>query len=203
MEQLQNIRNHLNEAVNLVIDYPYVLLPFIFLVFIKYLIYARQQRIRRYMQRRADETLKLLRSLDIKKDGARMFGIMRAMPPFAFEEMILTALSDRTLKIKRNRRYTGDGGLDGQFWIGKERVLVQAKRYKNHIDRLHVEDFAKLCARNKCRGIFVHTGRTGKKSKEEVNIAGGQIEIISGQSLLNLFAGRRAVVLGNEYFLKI
>lgn len=203
MEQFQNIRNDIGKIFDFLIDEPLVLTPLILYFSIKYLIYARRLRIRRFMQRRADETLKSLRSLDIKQDGAKMFGIMRSMPPFAYEEMILTALSDRGLKIKRNKRYTGDGGLDGQFWIGKDRVLIQAKRYRNHIDRLHVEDFAKLCARRKCRGIFVHTGRTGKKSKEEVEIAGGQIEIISGQNMLNLFAGRRAVIFGKEHFLNL
>ena len=170
-----------------------------FFVIIQALIYLRRLKIRRYMRRRADETLRNLRKLNAKKDGAKMFGIMRSMPPFAFEEMILTALSDYKFKIKRNSWYMGDGGLDGQFWIGKSRVLVQAKRYKNHIERLHVEDFCKLCKRYKAKGVFVHTGRTGKASKLHAD-EDENIEIISGQMLLNLFTGRRMMLFGQEYF---
>ena len=171
----------------------------VFFIFVRFLIYMRRRRIRKYMMRRADETLKLLRSMDAKKDDGKMFGIMRSMPPFAFEEMILTALSDKGFKIKRNGWYMGDGGLDGQFWIGRQRVLIQAKRYKNHIERLHVEDFCKLCKRYKAKGIFVHTGRTGKASKAHAD-GDENIEIISGQTLLNLFVGRRFVLFGKEYF---
>tara|TARA_B100002003_G_C14085059_1_gene521965 strand:- start:360 stop:962 length:603 start_codon:yes stop_codon:yes gene_type:complete len=199
MSQFSDPSNTFRQIAEFAIENPYVLLPFVFFIFIKFLIYARRKRIRRFMQRRADEVLKQLRALDIKADGAKMFGLLRAMPPFAFEEMILTALSDRGFKIKRNRWYMGDGGLDGQFWIGGQRVLIQAKRYKNHIEHLHVEDFARLCARRKCKGVFVHTGRTGKKSKEEAD-AHPHIEIISGQAMLNLFAGRRVVLFGQEYF---
>lgn len=199
MEQLQNIRSQIQELAVFMAENIYILIPFALLFIVKFFIYARKQRIRRFMQRRADQVLKEIRALNMKADGAKMFGLMRSMPPFAFEEMILTALSDRGFKIKRNRWYMGDGGLDGQFWIERQRVLIQAKRYRNHIERLHVEDFARLCARRGCKGIFVHTGRTGKKSKEEAD-AHPHIEIISGQALLNLFAGRRLVLFGKEYF---
>ncbi|WP_248844390.1 restriction endonuclease [Escherichia coli] len=33
----------------------------------------------------------------------------------------------------RNKRYTGDGGIDGQVKCGKHRYLIQAKRYRGHI----------------------------------------------------------------------
>lgn len=196
---MESISEDISGLRDFIIQYPWVLLIPVFFIFVRFLIYMRRRRIRKFMMRRADETLKLLRNMDFKKDGARMFGLMRAMSPFAFEEMILTALSDRGFKIKRNGWYMGDGGLDGQFWIGKTRVLIQAKRYKNHIERLHVEDFCKLCKRYKAKGIFVHTGRTGKASRAHAN-DDENIEIISGQALLNLFAGRRFVLFEKEYF---
>lgn len=199
MEQYQDIRNDIVEGFDLVVQHYYILIPFALYFGVKLYIYLRQKRIQKFMRCRADEVLKQLRALNIKNDGAKMFGLMRSMSPFAFEEMILTALSDRGFKIKRNGWYMGDGGLDGQFWIGRQKVLIQAKRYKNHIDRLHVEDFVKLCARKRCKGIFVHTGRTGKKAWDEANAA-KHVEIISGQALLNLFVGRRLVLFGKEYF---
>ena len=62
-----------------------------------------------------------------------------------FEEMILTALKKRGHKIIRNKKYTGDGGLDGQITMNGVEYLIQAKRYKNHINAAHVREFALIC----------------------------------------------------------
>lgn len=67
----------------------------------------------------------------------------------------------------RNKRYTGDGGIDGRCNINGSDYLIQSKRYKSHINP-----------------AFVHTGKTGAKSKQ---IAQDEnLEMISGQRLLNL-----------------
>ncbi|MCW1113525.1 restriction endonuclease [Escherichia coli] len=85
----------------------------------------------------------------------------------------------------RNKRYTGDGGIDGQVIIGKYRYLIQAKRYRGHIALQHVQEFEKLLKRHNCRGLFCHTGKTGAGSKS-VSIASERMEIISGQRLIDL-----------------
>ncbi|WP_420262666.1 restriction endonuclease, partial [Citrobacter portucalensis] len=83
------------------------------------------------------------------------------------------------------KRYTGDGGIDGQVIIGKYRYLIQAKRYRGHIALQHVQEFEKLLKRHNCRGLFCHTGKTGAGSKS-VSIASERMEIISGQRLIDL-----------------
>lgn len=57
----------------------------------------------------------------------------------------------------------GDGGLDGQVIIDGEHWLIQAKRYSRAVSPAHVEDFltASPAVRPR-RGLFIHTGRTGK-----------------------------------------
>lgn len=98
--------------------------------------------------------------------------------------MILSALKKRGYKIKRNKRYSGDGGIDGQVIIEGHCYLIQAKRYANHINPTHVQSFVRLCQRRRKKGLFVHTGKTGKKSYRIVRFS--EIEIISGDRLINL-----------------
>jgi restriction system protein len=114
---------------------------------------------------------------------------IRQVDPFVFEEILLTCLQERGFKIKRNRRYTGDGGIDGIFFTpAKEKFLIQAKRYADAINPLHVKHFVETVKRERATGgYFIHTGRTGLASK--VNLMASSVEIISGNKLLNFLLG--------------
>jgi len=107
--------------------------------------------------------------------------------------MILTALKQRGYQIKRNKRYSGDGGIDGQVIIEGYCYLIQAKRYTSHINPAHVQSFARLCQRRGKRGLFVHTGKTGKKSYRIAQFS--EIEMISGDRLLNMLINERRELL--------
>lgn len=131
---------------------------------------------------------KAKRALDVMRcihEPQRKFGYLRKVDPFVFEEMILTSFSDLDFKIKRNKRYTGDGGIDGRVTISGNVVLVQAKRYKTHINPQHVEEFSKVCKINSCLGIFIHTGKTGNKSRT-VDFG---LDIVSGDRMIQLLSG--------------
>nr|WP_225226253.1 restriction endonuclease [Komarekiella delphini-convector] len=89
---------------------------------------------------------------------------MRKIDPFVFEELLLTCFERQGYNIRRNKRYTGDGGVDGCIWLHGSLYLVQAKRYKDAINPVHVEEFAQVIARRGAAGgYFVHTGRAGDK----------------------------------------
>ena len=115
---------------------------------------------------------------------ARALGYLRKIDPLAFEELILTAVEDDNVKVRRNLRYTGDGGLDGEVTHRGARVLIQAKRYGAHIKRAHVAAFASMCATYGALGLFVHTGRTGEGSRGAITEAGGRVVIVSGHRLV-------------------
>ena len=134
--------------------------------------------------RLAERALKTLRKIE---SPAQQFGYLRSVDPFVFEEMILTALSKLGARITRNKRYTGDGGIDGRFKYQGKRYLVQAKRYKNHISAQQVEEFSDICRRKNKYGLFVHTGRTGKQSWRNKD---SNIVMLSGQKMLDLLNGR-------------
>ncbi|MFS6933725.1 restriction endonuclease [Klebsiella oxytoca] len=142
---------------------------------------SKVSRHRRY-QRQACRVLERLPLL--ASDGQRLM-YLRKVNPYVFEELLLDAFERRGYRIKRNRRYSGDGGLDGQVWINDQRYLIQAKRYSRAINPAHLVAFAELVKRERCRGLFVHTGRTGPKSRAELARM-PDVELLSGQPLLNL-----------------
>ena len=127
---------------------------------------------------------KCLERLSTIVQPARQFSYLRKVDPFVFEEMILTAFKHLGHKIRRNRRYTGDGGVDGIVYIDKKKYLIQAKRYSGYIDNQHVLALNKLCQRKRCRGLFIHTGKTGRKSWAQSD--SNSVEIVSGKRMLSL-----------------
>lgn len=124
--------------------------------------------------------------------GARVFGYLRKVHPMVFEELILTAIQNGGRFVLRNRRYTGDGGIDGRFYEpGLGWVLVQCKRYKAHISHVDLSEFSGVIRREGCvAGVFVHTGRTGELSWS-VSKQSSNIRIISGDRLLRLIIRSR------------
>lgn len=158
----------------------WLLLPSV-LSWVALLVGAKVGRHRRY-QRQALRVLARLPQL--AGDGQRL-SYLRKVNPYVFEELLLTAFERRGYRIKRNRQYSGDGGLDGQVWIDGQRYLIQAKRYGRTITPAHVADFGTLVRREGCRGLFVHTRRTGPKSRA-VLARLPEIELLSGQRLLEL-----------------
>lgn len=116
-------------------------------------------------------------------EAPRVIGYTRKIDPLAFEELILEAFARSGHRVRRGRRYSGDGGVDGHVWIDKKWVPIQCKRYSGPINPAHVRDFSALVYPGP--GLFVHTGRTGPASR--ANASG--ITIISGQKLINLIKG--------------
>jgi restriction system protein len=117
-----------------------------------------------------------------------LYARLRAMDPLAFEELLLECFERRGHGVVRNRRYTGDGGIDGQVMIEGEIWLIQAKRYADAIRPEHVAAFEALCRAKGRRGLFIHTGRTGPQSRVLVT-GNARVAIVSGRSLLSLLTG--------------
>lgn len=109
---------------------------------------------------------------------------LRKIDPFVFEELLLNFFEKKGFIIKRNTRYTGDNGIDGIIYdTNKKPILIQAKRYSNYVNPLHIKSFENLVLTTKSpMGYFIHTGKTGKMTYKSAK----NIEIISGSKLLNL-----------------
>jgi restriction system protein len=113
---------------------------------------------------------------------------LRKINPYVFEELLLTAFERRGYRVRRNARYSGDGGLDGQVWIDGQRYLLQAKRYGRAISAQHLQSFGELVRQEHCMGFFIHTGRTMQTSRLVLQ-ACPYVEVLSGNRLLKLLAG--------------
>lgn len=120
------------------------------------------------------------------KDKGWLFSYLRKIDPFVFEELILYTFKVKGYKIIRNKRYTGDGGIDGKVIINNKLYFIQAKRYSNYINPRHVENFAKICTENNVNGFFIHSGKTGEETKKIIKQY-KNITIISGNRLYNFF----------------
>lgn len=132
--------------------------------------------------RNSKNIISKLNSLEF--DGQKI-NYLKKIDPFVFEELLLSAFQKKGFKIQRNKKYTGDGGIDGVIFDNENnKYLIQAKRYKNYINLAHIKEFGRLIKKHKCKGFFIHTGKTGKGSfKETLNY---DMEIVSGSKLIEL-----------------
>lgn len=135
--------------------------------------------------------------LDRSQPPARIYARVRAMDALAFEELLLESFAMRGHRVTRNRRYTGDKGLDGRVVIGDQTWLIQAKRYSSAIRPEHVDSFALLCRQHGAPGLFIHTGRTGGLSRGFLD-RHQHVELISGERLLALLTGGRLALKGGD-----
>jgi len=113
---------------------------------------------------------------------ARIIAYLRKIDPYVFEELLLEALIKKGFKITRNKRYSGDGGIDGKAYFREQLYFIQAKRYKRYVSAQHLENFQTVVGDKK--GLFIHTGKTGKDTYEKYKRT--NIEIVSGQRLIEL-----------------
>ncbi len=129
---------------------------------------------------RVDSSKKLFHKLK-KLDGPAVICYLRKVDHFVFEELLLTSVArfNPSVKIIRNQRYTGDGGVDGSFELDGCKFIIQAKRYSGFINTADViklsNDVHKFGA---AHGLFVHAGKTRKttfyKCPKNVTIVSGE-----------------------------
>lgn len=144
--------------------------------------YSPSARSRRHQRKRAQAKRVIERIHSFAEPGQRL-AYLRKIDPFAFEELLLDAFERQGYAVKRSESYSGDGGIDGTVTKEGQRFLIQAKRYSGHIQLAHLKDFQRVLHTHQCKGIFIHTGRTGKQSREFVQ-ACDQMQILSGGKLL-------------------
>lgn len=135
-------------------------------------------------QRRRKKAQQVANKLKDFQEPGQILTYLHKIDPFVFEEMLLNAFEAFGYKVIRNKRFTGDGGNDGQIIYEGKRIPVQDKRYAHHINKAHMVAFSELTKkRNAPFGLFVHTGQTGKGSYEAATTS-TPILIISGDHLI-------------------
>lgn len=177
-------------------DHPYIWMAILLLILIAWAVRRWQVPIRHRWRRQQARTMCLqLQGPDRTQPSGVIYARLRGMDPLAFEELLLECFERRGCRVVRNRRYTGDGGLDGKVVIQGRTWLIQAKRYASAIRPEHVDGFATLCRSKGMPGLFIHTGRTGPSSRSLLD-RHAHIEIISGERLLTLLRGDPLAIKG-------
>jgi restriction system protein len=145
--------------------------------------WPKQNKLHRRNQAKAKKLLKQVQ--ENTYPPAYIFGMLRKINPFVFEELLLLCFEQQGFKVIKNKRYTNDGGIDGAFYDKSNNIIViQAKRYQSAINPVHITNFANTIKKhNATAGLFIHTGRTGLKSYQNLT---NEIKIISGNELLKL-----------------
>ncbi|NCQ51928.1 restriction endonuclease [archaeon] len=143
-----------------------------------------------YRIKKVKQVIKKLHEINkIPNSGGRIINYLRKINPYVFEELVLTVIENSNIHVIRNKRYSGDGGIDGIFKIKQGKVLVQCKRYGGYINNKDVIELTRLVKEKKYYfGIFVHTGKTGDKSKATIKLEKNVI-FISGSLLVSLILG--------------
>ncbi|WP_064967834.1 restriction endonuclease [Tenacibaculum ovolyticum] len=134
----------------------------------------------------------ILDKINSFKYSGQKINYLRKINPFVFEELLLTALLKKGYKVKRNKKYTGDGGLDGTIFNKKgKKIIIQAKRYKSYININHVKDFEKLViSKNALKGFFIHTGKTSERLRNSFN-KNNRVVVIGGTNLIELITFKK------------
>lgn len=133
---------------------------------------------------RSHRVLKKVSRIHRESAKGQVMAYLRCVDPYVFEETVLSAFHQQGLRVIRNRRYSGDGGIDGKLRIGKKTLLIQVKRYRSHIRLVDLREFAQICENKGVGGLFIHTGRTGGASWSFCQNT--PIRIISGDLLIRL-----------------
>ncbi|WP_424686490.1 MAG: restriction endonuclease [Halarcobacter ebronensis] len=167
------------------------LLIFILLIaLILIYIYIKRNTTKKSHARRRKQSKQVLKKIRSFDSTGQKIAYLRKIDPFVFEEMILDILEEKKgISIIRNSRYTGDGGIDGRFKINNNLYLIQAKRYSKHIKAQDIKAFNKQIENEKAlKGLFVHTGRTGKEVYTQLS-SSKKIILLSGDKLISFLHG--------------
>lgn len=145
-----------------------------------------KQKRHRYKIKKAKQIILKFGDFNDEFRNAKIITYLRKIDPYVFEELLLEAFEIKGYRVKRNKSYSNDGGVDGLIFNEKdERIFVQAKRYKGFVNRQHIHDFSRfISANNAVGGYFIHTGKTSKLILEQFRDS--NIHIISGSKLVEL-----------------
>lgn len=195
MEILNNYIHFLNSLLinqNIFIPDQFIIPIFfifhILFIFILYFFLKKSQK--RWRIKASFKYLKKIENITGENEFQLTIGYLRKIDPFIFEEMILSRIKLQGYKIYRNKRYTGDGGIDGKFKYNRKLYYIQAKRYKSYITKSHVIEFDNLIKKKKVKGLFVHTGKTGKGSK---NLESQNMTFLSGKNMILFLKNKKDI----------
>ena len=122
---------------------------------------------------------------------AALLGILREMPPDAFERLCQRLLREHGFTRVEVTGRSGDGGTDGtgvlRLNLLSFHVSYQCKRYAGSVGPGSIRDFRGALADRADKGLFITTGRfTREAEREAVRDGALAIDLIDGVELCGL-----------------
>lgn len=130
-----------------------------------------------------------------QKLTAELSEVLRECDPFRFEQIVLDLLvamnyGGSRAEAAQVTRKTGDEGIDGvinEDRLGLDVIYIQAKRWKNNIGRIEVQNFVgALAGRKASKGIFITTSDFNTNAREYVAGLHQKVILIDGRRLAAL-----------------
>ena len=120
--------------------------------------------------RRRDSAKRVAKRIAQIHESGQIFAYLRKIDPFVFEELLLDAFEACEIKVIRNQRYTGDGGVDGHIFFDGHVIPIQAKRYRQHISLEQVPDILVGLSESPCSfAILIETGANSPIKPQQQN----------------------------------
>lgn len=121
----------------------------------------------------------------------RLFDILRALEPAAFERLSQRLLREAGFVKVEVRGQTGDGGIDGvgvlRVNLVSFQVYFQCKRWKGSVGAKEIRDFRGALQGRADKGLFITTGTFTSQASEEATRDGAiAIDLIDGDRLCGL-----------------
>lgn len=131
---------------------------------------------------------KVLKKINTFKFDGQKINYLKKIDPFVFEELLLDAFENKGYRVERNKKYSGDGGVDGIIYNSEgEKIAIQAKRYGGYINGKHIERFSRdIKLKRASSGLFIYTGKTSSQVRDLFK--GTSITLIGGSDLIKLLA---------------
>ncbi len=164
-----------------------IILSIAFLLCLLYPLWRSRAIRKKRHHRKQEQARRIINRLADIPAFPQKIAYLRKVDPFTFEEIVLEGFERKGFRVIRNKRYTGDGGIDGKVIIDSGTCFLQAKRYTGYISPSHVNAFSKLCEAHNTRGFFCHTGKTSKPLMKKIKTS-DRIIIVSGKLLINLIS---------------
>lgn len=120
-----------------------------------------------------------------------LLGILRSMPPDAFERLCQRILRESGFTKVEVTGRSGDGGIDGAGVLRVKlisfHVRFQCKRYSGSVGASDIRNFRGAMAGRGDKGLFLTTGRFTKDAqRESVRDGAPAIDLIDGADLCSL-----------------
>lgn len=132
-------------------------------------------------EKEAGAVLKKLQRSSLADEQER--ALLQSMTAYGFEYLITEGFKGKGSRIRKLRRVSGDGGIDGMVELSGRWHLIQAKRYASPVSTGTLSEFQQVCVDKRMPGLFVATSGFTEPAKKFA-MQSGRLTLMDGARLI-------------------